>query len=311
VLDECERAKRAAAWIGASMIDAHAHLVCEDSARYPQLAAGGTIKRAEPVATMTAEQLIEQMDRNAVRQAVIVQRGSVYGFDNSYVCDSAAQYPDRLAAVCAIDTDGADAGAAVHRWVRDHGAAGIRMMQLVRSEDSQWIGGPQALDAWAAAAELGVPVCAHFFPWNRGPGIARLIEVLRIFPKLMVVVDHLGAIRSEDGPPDHGVDALLEDLARFDGVTLKFTTIPLGRLHESGVDARPIIRRVADLFGVDRMLWGSDVTQSSGTYDHMVSLGRHAVSAFTPREQEQMLGQSAARIYALEGRASFVRAVTA
>jgi len=246
---------------------------------------------------MTAEQLLDEMDRNGVTHAAIVQRGSVYGFDNSYVCDSADRYPGRLAAVCSIDTSRPSSGDSVFHWVQERGAAGIRLMELVRGTGTAWLDGPHALEAWAAAADLGTPVCLHFFPWNRVAGLTRLADTLRRFPTLTVVIDHLGAISSSDGPPDYGVDTLLETLAAFNGVALKFTTIPLGRHYDAGIDSRAVIRRVADLFGVERMLWGSDITQSPGSYAHMAALARHAVSAFTPREQDQMLVRTSLRIY--------------
>jgi predicted TIM-barrel fold metal-dependent hydrolase len=52
-----------------------------------------------------------------------------------------------------------------------------------------------------------------------------------------------------------------------------------------------------DLFGPSRMMWGSDVTQSPGTYEHMVSLGRQAVESLSAADQEQILAGTAQRVY--------------
>jgi len=279
------------------MIDSHAHLISDDQEQYPQLASDARIARAATDGTMTAEQLLDDMDRNGVTHAAIVQRGSIYGFDNSYVCDSACRYPDRLAAVCSIDTSLKGSGDSVFYWVQERGAVGIRLMELVPGAGTIWLDGSAALDAWAAAAELGIPVCVHFFPWNRIAGLTRLSAILKAFPKLNVVVDHLGAISGNDEPPHFGVDALLENLAPFEGVTLKFTTIPLGRLYTSGIGCQPLLRHIADIFGVQRMLWGSDITQSPGSYAHMTLLARQAVSAFKPSEQDELLAGTSRRLY--------------
>ena len=280
------------------MIDSHAHLVTGDTERYPPAPPSGTLNPGDLDNAMTVERLLGEMDAQGVTHAVLVQRGSIYGFDSSYVCDSAARFPDRLTAVCSIDATAADCADKVAYWTGERGASGVRLMELVKGMDISWMDGPLAQEAWRAAAALGVPVCIHFFPWNRAEGLTRLAATLRAFPGLQVVIDHFGAIRSDAGAPDHGVDDLLAEVARFDGVTVKFTTIPLGRLDGAGIDFRPVVRRVADLFGPARMMWGSDITQSAGDYAYMAGLGRQAVEqGFTYAQQDQILSGTARRVY--------------
>jgi predicted TIM-barrel fold metal-dependent hydrolase len=247
---------------------------------------------------MTIERLLGEMDQSGVDKAVLVQRGSIYGCDSSYVCDSADRFPDRLVAVCSIDATQADCVDKVAYWVNERGAAGVRMMELIKGMDISWLDSPLAREAWKAAAELGVPVCVHFFPWNRVEGLTCLKSIMQDIPGLEVVIDHFAAINSDAGPPDHGVDALLEGVAGFEGVNVKFTTIPIGRLDKAGVDFRPVVRRVMDLFGPSRMMWGSDVTQSPGTYAEMVELGRRAVEGINAADQDMILGGTAMRVYA-------------
>ncbi|MCW3838317.1 amidohydrolase family protein [Sphingomonas canadensis] len=279
------------------MIDTHAHLVTGDTAAYPPSPPSGALNPGDLDDPMTVERLLGEMDASGVEKAVLVQRGSIYGFDSSYVCDSAARHPARLAAVCSIDAAAADCGAAVEHWIRDRGAAGIRLMELVRGMGIGWLDSPLARDAWKAAAELEAPVCVHLFPWNRAEGLTCLAGILRDIPNVTVVIDHFGAIASDAGPPDHGVDELLEQVAAFDGTTIKFTTIPLGRLDKAGIDYRPVVERVAALFGPDRMMWGSDITQSPGSYAYMADLGRSSVEGFGAREREQILSGTAERVY--------------
>lgn len=279
------------------MIDTHAHLVTGDTANYPPSPPSGELNPGDLDDPMTVERLLGEMDAAGVDKAVLVQRGSIYGFDSSYVCDSAARFPDRLTAVCSIDATAQDCAENVRHWVQDRGAAGIRMMELVKGMDISWLDSPLARDAWRTAAELGAPVCVHFFPWNRTEGLTRLDDIMRKIPGLTVVIDHFAAIKSDAGPPDHGVDDLLERVAAHDGVTIKFTTIPLGRLDAAGIDFRPVVARVRDLFGAERMMWGSDVTQSAGSYEYMARLGRTAVEGMSATEQEQIFSGTAMRIY--------------
>jgi len=278
------------------MIDTHAHLVTDDVKHYPP-APPGSFKEGDLDNLMTVETLLGEMDKSGVDKAVLVQRASIYGFDSSYVCDSAWRFPARLAAVCSIDATAQDCADRVAYWTEGRGAAGIRLMELVKGMDIGWLDSPTARTAWAAALERNIPVCVHFFPWNRAEGLTRLHAILSDMPGLTVVIDHFAAIKSDAGPPDHGVDDLLARVADFAGVNVKFTTIPLGRLDQAGIDARPVVARVAALFGADRMMWGSDITQSPGSYADMVALGRNAVAGLPAPAQAAILGGTAQRVY--------------
>lgn len=279
------------------MIDSHAHLIADDPVRFPPAPPGGTLKPGELDDPMTPERLLGEMDRNGVARAVLVQRASIYGFDNRYVCAAAARYPERLAAVCAIDATAPKAGDAVRRWVGEHGAAGVRLMELIKGSDLSWLSSPRANEAWAAAHALRVPVCVHFFPWNRAEGLVALKAILRDFPDLTVVVDHFSNMNVRAGAPDYGFDQLLADVAAYPGVYIKFTTVPLGRLDEAGIDAAPIVERVIETFGAKRVMWGSDITQSPGSYSYMVELAHRAVAKLTEAERRSIFEESAMAVY--------------
>lgn len=279
------------------MIDTHAHLVTGDVERYPPSPPSGRLNPGDLDNPMSLERLLAEMDAQQVDKAVLVQRGSIYGFDSSYVCDSAALYPERLTAVCSIDMRETDCAEQVRHWTQERGGSGIRMMEWVKGIDIGWLDGDIARGGWEEAAALGVPVCVHLFPWNRAEGLTRLASIMADIPGLTLVIDHFAAIKADAGPPDHGVDDLLTQVAGMEGVNVKFTTIPLGRLDKAQIDFRPVVKRVADLFGTQRMMWGSDITQSPGTYAEMVQLGHRAVEQFTASERDQILGGTAMRIY--------------
>ena len=279
------------------MFDSHAHLITGDVEKYPPAPPSGVISPGQFDNPMTLERLLEEMDKNGVAKAVLVQRGSLYGFDNSYVCDSAERHPDRLGAVCAIDATADNAPDRVRHWVTERGAVGIRLMELIKGSDITWLDSPKARIVWRTAKELGAPVCVHFFPWNRAEGLTALKSILEEIPDLTVVIDHFSNMDTKSGPPDYGIDALLRDVAAFPGVHTKFTTIPLGRLQEAGIDAAPIVARVVELFGAQRVMWGSDITQSPGTYDYMADLGRRAVAFLDEEQRRQVLEGSVRAVY--------------
>jgi L-fuconolactonase len=283
------------------IFDSHAHLISDDVARYPPDPMSGQLRAGDLDDPMTAERLLRQMDLCGVERAVCVQRSHVYGFDNSYVCDAAAAHPGRLSAVCSVDGRADDCGEQVRRWV-DRGAVGVRMMEPFKGADASWFAGDVARPVWETAAALGSTVCVHFFRWNREVGLPALAKVLRDFPSLPVVVDHFSNMASETGPPDHGIDALLEAVAVFPQVRTKFTTLPLGQLDEQKIDAAPVVRRVVDLFGAERVMWGSDIAQSKGGYGYMVDLGLAAARLLSESEQRQVLYGAADAVYGARAR---------
>lgn len=288
--------ERVAALSAASVLfDSHAHVISGDREHYPLAPAGGKLGPVDLEAPMTAERLLDELDRNGVRRAALVQRASVYGYDNRYVCDSAARYPRRFAAVAAIDAAAADAAAQVRYWVREQGAAGIRLMEPLRGADlASWL---TPAVAWKSAADLNVPVCVHFFRWNRLAGLQALERLLREIPEVPVVVDHFSNMTCETGPPDYGLDAPLLALVRYPRVTVKFTTIPLGQLDSQGIDAGAVLERVVREFGGARLMWGSDITQSAGTYGYMVELAARATASLPASVARQVLHGTADAIY--------------
>jgi predicted TIM-barrel fold metal-dependent hydrolase len=279
------------------VFDSHAHLISADSEKYPPAPPSGQLKPGELDNPLTAERLLSEMDRAGVERAVLVQRGSIYGFNNDYVCDAAARYPDRFAAVCSIDATADNALERVRHWVTERGGSGIRLMELIKGSDITWLDSPKAREVWRAARDLRVPVCVHFFPWNRTEGLTSLKSILDEMPDVTVVVDHFSNMDWKSGAPDYGVDKLLSDVAAFPGVRTKFTAIPLGRLHDAGVDGAPVVKRVVELFGADRVMWGSDITQSPGTYDYMADLGRQAVASFDDVTRRKVLEDTVRSVY--------------
>lgn len=277
--------------------DVHAHIVSDDLERYPPAPLSGTVRAGDLDAPITAERLLRLLDANDVERAVVVQRAHIYGYDNAYVVDAAERYPDRLRAVCAIDAQAADAGRQVRHWVGERGAIGIRLTEPYRGADTSWFDSPAALEAWAAAAELGVPVRLHFFRWNRAACLPAVPPLLRRFPGTTVVVDHLSNLTAEEGPPHYGLDASLADLIEHANLYLLFSTINLTRVDAEQVPVAPVIAHVVRAFGASRVMWGSDVGQSRERYERMCALADTAVAELSAEERRRVLHDSGRDVY--------------
>lgn len=270
------------------LVDAHAHLVTDDPA-YPPVG---------DATLMPAETLLDSLRANGLHAAVAVQRAHVYGFDNSYVLDSARRHPDRLRAMCVIDAQVTDAAKTVHD-LADRGAAAIRLTapggnQHAGPAGTDWFAGPESRPVWAAAAETGLSMCLHVYRWHRGDVLRALPAVVRAFPGVPVVLDHVASVDVADRDAD-----LLLALADLPQVYVKVTTLNFAQLHRAGRDAEPLVEWLAAHFGSARLLWGSDVTQTRGTYADMVATARRVVGCLPAPDAARVLGGTAATLYRL------------
>lgn len=276
------------------MFDSHAHIVTGDVASFPA-ARPDDARVAEMLrAPFPAETLLGQMDACDVAQALVVQRGQVYGYDNSYVLTAARAHPARLKAVCGVDAGDPDCSAKMHH-LHTAGAAGFRLMARMGDAGFDWLDGRQD-DFWATAADIGLPVCVHLFDWNRIEGLARLAGHLARHRIERVVIDHLSNAPIASAL-DNGIDKPLRVLARHAGVALKFTAIPLNALADRGIEAGAVLDAYLQIMGDTRLIWGSDITQSAGTYSAMVASGRAAVAHLPGATQDRLLGANTAGIY--------------
>jgi L-fuconolactonase len=125
-------------------------------------------------------------------------------------------------------------------------------------------------------------------------GLERVPEIAARFPKLQLVVDHLGA--PEGISDDEAWAGSIERAAAFPQVYCK-----LSGLLRLGVYARHAVRRALALFGPARLMFGSD--WPSSLPDHIwkenLAAFTQAIGAQPIEVREELLGGTAARFYAL------------
>ncbi|MFC6086920.1 amidohydrolase family protein [Sphaerisporangium aureirubrum] len=283
------------------LIDAHAHLTTNDPA-YPFDPPGGTVPEQARRDPMTAERLLAEMDAHGLTAAVAVQRAHVFGFDNSYVVDSAARHPSRLAAMCVIDGHAPDAEAVVRHWA-ERGAAAIRLTAPGGTRHggpsgTDWFTGPAARRVWHQATNLGLSMCLHLYRWNRDECLRALPAVLRDFPGTPVVLDHIAGVETDRPTPYPGAPGLLA-LTDLEQVHIKVTTLNHARHLSTGTSPATVVSWLVSHFGAARVLWGSDVTQTPMSYPDMVRLGRASVTGLNPADAAMVLSGTAAHLYRL------------
>jgi predicted TIM-barrel fold metal-dependent hydrolase len=182
--------------------------------------------------------------------------------------------------------------------------------------DTDWINSPAALQVWRVCAALNVPVAVIIFHNQLPYTLPLLRDIARQYPQLPILVDHLGtpygrtkvelAWAKEAGiaetalppPPDFGI---AETIGIFDdtpNVHFKLTEVNLDNLHDTGGSPVQLVRRLADRFGAERLIWGSDVGQSlRWSFAEKAAMAREAGSLLSPAERRQFLHDNAARLY--------------
>ena len=171
------------------VIDIHPHVISDDEKRYPPAPLFGKRSDWSQERPCVVETLVAAMDEAGVAKAAVVHSSTTYGFDNSYVTDACAQYPDRLIAVGSVDILQPEALVAIHRWV-ERGLAGLRLFTggSTKDFDPSELDDPRSFPAWELCGELGLSMCIQTGP----VGLPQVTALARRFPKVPIVLDHLG-----------------------------------------------------------------------------------------------------------------------
>lgn len=229
--------------MGSRIVDSHVHI-------WPDPQPGRPYPWPAQPDPNPVEALLPVLDAAGVDFAVQVTP-STSGYDNRYGLAAAARHPGRISVFGRIDPDAPDVRTRLAEWMAQAGAAGVRLTFL--RESGGGADDPVRHERlWAAAEDLDVPV-AVFAPG----GLARVVRVAERHPRLRLIVDHLGL--DLYGPDPFAELALLRELVPHHRVCIKISGLvetsaepfPFRDVHEH-------LARTLELFGSERVLWGSN-----------------------------------------------------
>lgn len=281
------------------LFDAHAHLKSDDLNRYPRAQAVSQ----PPGETPEVVRVLRWMDQNGVGSAAAVQHRGTYGTDNRYLLDSTDQYRTRLVPVVALDAEDPKTPELVRQLIGQHGLAGLRLTGTRGGAGAMpWLNSANAHRTWTVVNEAGLAMDLMTLPPGPAPGVlseyARLAEQ---YPQARLVLDHCGWPIA-DGPPHYGLDDAYRALIAHRNIYFKFTTVNLEALRLVQVSARDALRHYVSVFGAERLLWGSDIGNSAGSYAQMVNRIVQATAAVGKRERRQLLHDTAEAVFVAGGR---------
>ena len=274
-------------------IDIHPHVIANDEKRYPLAPLGGHQSDWSRTRPVTYEQMITAMDAAGVDKAALVQASTCYGYDNSYVAAAVAACPSRFTGVFSVDVLAPDAVEKMRHW-RDKGLTGMRLFTIGSTMETQadWIDDPKVYPAWKAADDLGLPICMQMSQ----TALPQLVAMVRRFPGVKVILDHLARPVLEDGPP-YAAAASLFNLAQYPGIHLKVTPRVFTECRSGKATPESFFKKLVGEFGAARIAWGSNYPASEGPLSNLLAVARASVASLSRADQDWIFAKTAQSLY--------------
>jgi L-fuconolactonase len=275
------------------IFDIHPHVISTDTRRFPRAPIGGHQSDWSRERPVSYEDMIVAQGRAGIEKAALVQATTCYGHDNSYVAEAVAAYPERFTGVFSCDIVQPGASDTMARWMAKH-LTGMRLFTTGSTMPGQadWLDDPKSFPAWEMARNRNLPVCLQM----TAKGIPQLETVLKRFPKLRVILDHLARPAQEDGPPYKGADSLW-GLAKYPGVYLKVTERNLVGARAGKATPETFFGRLVADFGANRMAWGSNYPASEKPLTDLVNLAQETLAFLPARDREWIFSGTAVTLY--------------
>ena len=230
---------------------------------------------------------------HGVTRVVLIQM-SFYRFDNRYMLDAMRRFPGVFAGVGIVD-DSATRPQDAMRDLARQGVRGFRISPGSQAIDA-WLGSPGMAEMWKCAGDDGLALCPLVGP-NALPGLAAMCAK---FPRTRVVLDHFARIGTGGTFPDAEV-AQLCALAKFPHVHVKASAFyAFGQKRAPYLDFGPMIRRLRDTFGPQRLMWATDCpyqVQRGHTYADSVALIRDRLDFLSATDRDWMLRGTAEKVF--------------
>ena len=276
------------------IVDAHQHFW--DPARGDY----GWLKPDNPIHRVFAPADLRPLMTEAGVDATVLVQAAPTPEETDYMLGIARDTPWVLGVVGWIDLLAPEAAGEVRRRAADPLFLGVRPM-LQDLADPDWILQPALGPALETVASEGLVFDALILSHQ----ITAIIELARRHPRLAILLDHGAKPRLGETRAMLGWARDMEKLAAMPNVTCKVCGL-MTELTPGGTrdDVARSIGVLFDLFGADRLVWGSDwpVLTLAGAYPDWFALAREAIAAKRESAVPAVMGGNALRLYRPETR---------
>jgi predicted TIM-barrel fold metal-dependent hydrolase len=233
------------------------------------------------------------MGAAGVQQAAIVQASTCYGYDNSYLTDSIAKYPGRVTAVGSVNLLQADAPERIRHWMK-RGVTGLRLFTggSTKAFDPSSLDDPRSFPAWELCSDAGFSMCVQTDP----TGLAQVAGLAKRFPKVKIILDHMGRPDLSDGAPYKKASSLF-GLQPFENIYFKLTPRTIAKAGSAPATPETFFPRLVEVFGSHRIAWGSNLPASAGPLSAILGEAKESLQCLSAEDQEWIFAGTAHTLY--------------
>jgi L-fuconolactonase len=282
--------------IAAAVIDAHQHFWDPETADYAWMTGS-----YEPLRkAFGPSDLAPLLEASTVTATIVVQARQELDETHSLL-EMAAATPWVAGVVGWVDVTRADVAetiAAIRE--EEHGNRLVGVRHLVHDEpDPEWLLRGDVLRGLSAVAETGLV----YDLLVRTRELPAATEVARRLPGLRFVLDHLAKPPISTRQTEPWTSAI-GDIAGLPNVTCKVSGLVTEADWSSwrSDDLTPYIAHAVEVFGPDRLMWGSDwpVCTLAASYSEVFETSIEILSGLVGDQLESVLGGCAVSTYGLE-----------
>jgi predicted TIM-barrel fold metal-dependent hydrolase len=234
------------------------------------------------------EELLREMDRAGVQRCILVP--PTWEDDrNDTSLAAAGLHPERFAVMGRIKINHPESRNLMATWKDQPHMLGIRAV-FNQGRPKLWLDDGTADWFWAAAERHDLPVMV-FAPHS----VAKLGEIAERHPGLRLIVDHLGLSSALKGNPlAPAIDNLIK-LSRLSNVAVKASALPCYVAESYPFPTlHPLVKRVVDAFGPQRVFWGTDFSHLPCPYKEAVTLFTDELKFLSMKDKEWIMGRGIA-----------------
>jgi predicted TIM-barrel fold metal-dependent hydrolase len=271
------------------IIDCHAHIYSFDEKRYPP--------RPNPFRPPkwvgSAEHLHHISQAAGVSAVRTIQTVTFYGYDNSYLCDSAREHRDWTCAVCTLDPDDPRSPGLLREFVRKYG---VKSLRSIPSGKAKSFDEPGVRALWRVAVNEGITIDLFLMQYAT---VESATKMMKEFPSLTY-----GFCHCMDLKPGRDLRRNLKavlDLSRFKNLCAKMDFIGTGTQQPYPCeDLHDAAMQVIRAYGAERCLWASsypnEIWTPKITYAEHLKLFSEALP-LQDSERKLLLGENARKIW--------------
>jgi predicted TIM-barrel fold metal-dependent hydrolase len=251
--------------------------------------------------------ILQSMARAGV-DCAILQNARLYGRLNEQFADAVRDYPGKfigLADVVEASADTPEESARLTHAVHDLGLSGVYYANrgLIADRYRRMFDDPAFDPYWQTVRDLGIPVFWELAGVPRPSTETYLSEIDRLnrwadrYPDIPAILTHGLAPNYLDG----NLETPIADFFKHDQLMIEILyPIHWGRDHAYPYpELRPVLQRLYDLAGPDRLVWGSDMPNVERNCTHAQSLdylAKDLQGIATATELDGILGGNVLRL---------------